>query len=87
MRDASLAALAMTLAYAVPAAAGEPPSHDPAIEAAAIAILQRKLPEMRPSHGIDARPRLPPEAKRGKGLSVLRYPDEKTPLPARISWL
>ena len=47
MRHALLAALAATLCHASVAAAGDRPSHDPAIEAAAIAILQKRLPEIR----------------------------------------
>mgnify|MGYP000879380490 CR=1 FL=1 len=41
MRYALLAALAATLCHASIAAAEERPAHDPAIEAAAVAILQK----------------------------------------------
>ena len=90
MRYALLAALAATLCHACPAAAGEPPSHDPAIEAAAIAILQKKLPDIRKSHGIADKPvivRAPDGETRPQGIAALIDLGAKPSLNGRIIWL
>jgi len=52
MRLVLPAAFAAALCHAPVAAAWERPAYDPAIEAAAIAILQKKLPDIRKSLGI-----------------------------------
>jgi hypothetical protein len=90
MRFALLAALAATLCHASIAAAEDRPSHDPAIEAAALAMLQKKLPEIRATHDIGrdpvivraARPRVQPE-----GISALVEIDSLQNFPGRIIWL
>lgn len=90
MRHALLAALAATLCHASIAAAEERPSHDPAIEAAAIAILQKKLPEIRKSHGIGEEPRIVHEARpaeRLQGISALIDLDSAQNYAGRIIWL
>ena len=90
MRHALLAALAATLCHASIAAAEERPSHDPAIEAAAIAILQKKLPEIRKSHGIGEVPRIVHEARpaeRLQGISALIDLDSAQNYAGRIIWL
>ena len=74
MRYALLAALAGTLCHASIAAAEDRPEHDPAIEAAAIAILQKKLPEIRKSHDITQDPgivRADREEMKPQGISAL----------------
>lgn len=90
MRHVLLAAFAATLCHASMAAAEERPLHDPAIEAAAIAILQMKLPDIRKSHGIDDKPiivhpALP--AERPQGISALADLDTDRRFPGRIVWL
>ncbi len=90
MRHALLAAIAATLCHASIAAASDRPSHDPAVEAAALAILQKKLPEIRKSHGIgeeavivrQARPELQPQ-----GISALIDLDAEKRFSGRILWL
>ena len=90
MRHALLAAFAATLCHASIAAAEERPPHDPAIEAAAIAILQKKLPDMRKSHDIGEEPvivhRARPEEK-PQGISALVDLDGERRLSGRIIWL
>ncbi len=90
MRFALLAALAATLCHASIAAAEDRPSHDPAIEAAALAILQKKLPEIRKSHDIGRDPVIVraarPEAK-PQGISALIDIDSLQNFPGRIIWL
>jgi hypothetical protein len=90
MRYALLAALAATLCHASMAAADERPSHDPAVEAAAIAILQKKLPDIRKSHDIGEEPvivrREPPQAA-VQGISALIDLDSARAFPGRIIWL
>ena len=90
MRYALLAALAATLCHASIAAAEERPAHDPAIEAAAVAILQKKLPEIRKSHGITQDPgivRASPEEERPQGISALIDMDSIENYSGRIIWL
>ena len=90
MRYAMLAALAATLCHASIAAAEERPAHDPAIEAAAVAILQKKLPEIRKSHGITQDPgivRASPEEARPQGISALIDMDSIENYSGRIIWL
>ena len=90
MRYALLAALAATLCHASIAAAEERPAHDPAIEAAAVAILQKKLPEIRKSHGITQDPgivRASPEEARPQGISALIDMDSIENYSGRIIWL
>jgi hypothetical protein len=90
MRYALLAALVATLCHAPMAAADERPSHDPAVEAAAIAILQKKLPDIRKSHDIGEEPvivrREPPQAA-VQGISALIDLDSARAFPGRIIWL
>lgn len=90
MRHALLAALAAMLCHASIAAAEERPEHDPAIEAAAIAILQKKLPEIRKSHGIDDTPAIVREAHQAtapQGISALMDIDPLDGFAGRIIWL
>ncbi len=90
MRYALLAALAATLCHASIAAAEDRPAHDPAIEAAAVAILQKKLPEIRKSHGITQDPgivRASPEEARPQGISALIDMDSIENYSGRIIWL
>lgn len=90
MRYALLAALAATLCHASIAAAEERPDHDPAIEAAAIAILQKKLPDIRKSHDIAGDPglvRAAREEARPQGISALIDLDSAQNFPGRIIWL
>ena len=90
MRYALLAALAATLCHASIAAAEDRPPHDPAIEAAAVAILQKKLPEIRKSHGITQDPgivRASPEEARPQGISALIDMDSIENYSGRIIWL
>ena len=78
MRATLLAATAVALCPACGAAAGDRPSYDPAIEAAAIAILQKKLPEIRKSHGIGDTPaivRPPPQESGRPGAQARIAPD------------
>ncbi|WLS04510.1 hypothetical protein [Shinella oryzae] len=90
MRYARLAALAAALCHAPAMAADERPAHDPAIEAAAIAILQKKLPDIRKSHDIGEEPvivrREPPQATL-QGISALIDLDSARAFPGRIIWL
>lgn len=90
MRHALLAALAATLCHASVAAAEERPPHDSAIEAAAIAILQKKLPDIRKSHAIGDDPVIVREARRAdepQGISALVDPGPARNLSGRIVWL
>ncbi|MGQ3215126.1 hypothetical protein [Shinella sp.] len=90
MRYALLAALAATLCHASIAAAEERPAHDPAIEAAAIAILQKKLPDIRKTHNIGDDPGLVREARREmqpQGISALADLDSLAGFAGRIIWL
>lgn len=90
MRHALLAAFAATLCHVSIAAAEEQPSHDPAIEAAAIAILQKKLPDIRKSHGIGEEPRIVHEARperKPQGISALIDPVSLQNRAGRIIWL
>lgn len=90
MRRTLAAALAATLCHASFAAAEERPSHDPAIEAAAIAILQKKLPEMRKSHGIGDNPTIVRQARPEEvpqGVSALVDLDMERHFAGRIIWL
>ncbi|MGB3812248.1 MAG: hypothetical protein WA950_03395 [Shinella sp.] len=90
MRHALLAALAATLCHASIAAAEDRPAHDPAIEAAAIAMLQKKLPDIRKSHDIGDVPvivrKALPEA-RPQGISALVDMDALQNFSGRIIWL
>lgn len=90
MRHVLLAAFAATLCHAPIAAAGEQPSHDPAIEAAALAILQKKLPDIRKSHGINEEAVIVHEARpeeRPQGISALVDLDDEQQFSGRIIWL
>lgn len=90
MRHALLAAFAATLCHASIAAAEERPPHDPAIEAAAIAILQKKLPDIRKSHDIGEKPVIVHGARpeeRPQGISALVDLDGAGQLSGRIIWL
>jgi hypothetical protein len=90
MRYALLAALAATLCHASIAAAEDRPAHDPAIEAAAIAILQKKLPDIRKTHDIDDDPGLVREARptlQPQGISALADLDTLDDFAGRIIWL
>jgi hypothetical protein len=90
MRYALLAAVAATLCHASIAAAEERPMHDPAIEAAAIAILQKKLPDIRKTHDIADNPRFVREARpdtQPQGISALAGLDALDGLAGRIIWL
>ena len=90
MRYALLAALAATLCHASIAAAEDRPAHDPAIEAAAVAILQKKLPEIRKSHDISQDPgivRASPEEATPQGISALIDMDSIENYSGRIIWL
>lgn len=90
MRHALLAAFAATLCHASIAAAEERPPHDPAIEAAALAILQKKLPEIRKSHGIGEEPVIVREARpeaKVEGISALIDLDAGKQFSGRIIWL
>lgn len=90
MRHALLAAFAATLCHASIAAAEEPPPHDPAIEAAALAILQKKLPDMRKSHDIGEDPVIVHQARpeeRPQGISALVDLDDEREFFGRIIWL
>jgi hypothetical protein len=90
MRYALLAAVAATLCHASAAAAGERPEHDPAIEAAAIAILQKKLPDIRKSHGIEDTPAITREAQpeaEPQGISALIDLGSLDGFAGRIIWL
>ena len=90
MRSMLLAAAAATLCHVSMAAAADMPSHDPAIEAAAIAILQKKLPEIRKSHDIADKPaivRAPSEETRPQGIAALIELDAQPALKGRIVWL
>ena len=90
MRNALFAALAATLYHAQLAAAEERPAHDPAIEAAAIAMLQKKLPDIRKSHDIGDDPVI---VRHGRdeptlqGISALIDLDSEYAFPGRIIWL
>ena len=60
------------------------------IEAAAVAILQKKLPEIRKSHGITQDPgivRASPEEARPQGISALIDMDSIENYSGRIIWL
>lgn len=90
MRHALLAALAATLCHASIAAADERLTHDTAIEAAAIAILQKKLPDIRKSHAIGDDPVIVREARREdepQGISALVDLGSAQNLSGRIIWL
>ena len=90
MRYALLAVLAATLCHASFAAAEERPAHDPAIEAAAIAILQKKLPDIRKSHDLADDPgivRAAREEEKPQGISALVDLDSPMNFPGRIIWL
>lgn len=90
MRYALLAAVAATLCHASIAAAEERPAHDPAIEAAAIAILQKKLPDIRKTHDIGDNPRFVRQAGPDtpqQGISALAGLDTLDGLAGRIIWL
>ncbi len=90
MRHALLAALAATLCHASVAAAGERPSHDPAIEAAAIAMLQKRLPDIRPAHGIHSAPifvRAARPVQAPRGIAALVDLESHRYFPGRIIWL
>lgn len=90
MRHLPIAAAAAMLCHAAVAAAEERPSHDPAVEAAAIAILQKKLPEIRKSHGIADRPvivRGPDDAAKPQGIAAIVEPGEGPSPTGRILWL
>ncbi|MBB5044697.1 hypothetical protein [Shinella fusca] len=85
MRRVLLAVFAATFCHAPIAAAWERPAYDPVIETAAIAILQKKLPELRKSLGINddrtivRRSRLEIQSQ---GVSADTGPDSNTPLAA-----
>ena len=90
MRYALLAALAATLCHASIAAAEDRPGHDPAIEAAAIAILQKKLPQIRASHDLGKTPvivRVARPEDEPQGIAALADFDAAKDLPGRIIWL
>lgn len=90
MRYALLAALAATLCHASIAAAEERPDHDPAIEAAAIAILQKKLPDIRKSHDIAGDPGLVRAARgemKPQGIAAMVEFDTIETYSGRIIWL
>ena len=90
MRYALLAALAATLCHASIAAAEERPDHDPAIEAAAIAILQKKLPDIRKSHDIAQDPGLVRAARgemKPQGISAMSEFETIETYSGRIIWL
>ena len=90
MRYALLAALAATLCHASIAAAEERPEHDPAIEAAAIAILQKKLPDIRKSHDLTVKPVIVRAARRAEtphGISALVDINPLHAFSGRIVWL
>jgi hypothetical protein len=90
MRYVLIAALAATLCHASSAGAEERPAYDPAIEAAAIAILQKKLPEIRKSHGIGETPaivRSEKDHEKPQGISALIDLDAAPALGGRIIWL
>ncbi|WP_314087237.1 hypothetical protein [Shinella sp. M31] len=90
MRYALLAALAATLCHASIAAAEEQPEHDPAIEAAAIAILQKKLPDIRKSHDIAGDPGLVRAARgemKPQGISAMVEFETIETYSGRIIWL
>jgi hypothetical protein len=90
MRHALLAALAATLCHASLAAAEDRPSHDPAIEAAAIAMLQKRLPEIRTSHGLGQKTvivRVAQPADAPEGISALIAIDPLQNFSGRIVWL
>lgn len=90
MRHALLAALAATLCHASIAAAEERPAHDPAIEAAAIAMLQKRLPDIRKSRDIGDEPVIVRKARpeeRPQGISALMDMDSSQNFAGRIIWL
>ena len=90
MRNVLLAALAATLCHASLARADERPAHDPAIEAAAIAILQKKLPEIRKSHDIGDDPVIvgtQRAAEKPQGISAIVDLDPNAAFAGRILWL
>jgi len=90
MRYALLAALAATLCHASIVAAEERPEHDPAIEAAAIAILQKKLPDIRKSHDIAGDPGLVRAARgemKPQGISAMVEFETIETYSGRIIWL
>jgi hypothetical protein len=90
MRFALLAALAATLCHASIAVAEDRPSHDPAIEAAALAILQKKLPEIRTTHDIGRDPVIVraawPDAE-PQGIAALVEIGSLKNFAGRIIWL
>jgi len=90
MRYALIAALAATLCHVSTAAADDRPAYDPAIEAAAIAILQKKLPEIRASQDLVAKPvivRGARPADEPQGISALIDLGALQNLQGRIIWL
>ena len=90
MRNVLLAALAATLCHASLARADERPAHDPAIEAAAIAILQKKLPEIRKSHDIGDDPVIvgnQRDSEKPQGISAIVDLDPNAAFAGRILWL
>lgn len=90
MRYALLAALAATLCHTSIAAAEERPEHDPVIEAAAIAILQKRLPDIRKSHDIAGDPGLVRAARdemKPQGISAMAEFETIETYSGRIIWL
>jgi hypothetical protein len=90
VRFALLAVLTATFCHASIAAAEDRPSHDPAIEAAALAILQKKLPEIRRSQDIGRDPVIVRAARpdvQPQGISALIDIDMLQNFPGRIIWL
>lgn len=90
MRGAILAALTAVLCHVSFAAAEDRPSHDPAIERAAIAILQKKLPEMRGAYDISSQPVIVRGAEgetKPKGISALVDPDARPAMTGQLIWL
>lgn len=90
MRHALLAALAATLCHVSIAAAEDRPSYDPAIEAAAIAMLQKRLPEIRASHGLGEKAAIVRAAhaeQEPQGISALVDINPLLNFSGRIVWL
>ena len=90
MRRAILAALAALLCHVSFATAEDLPPYDPAIERAAIAILQKKLPDMRGAYDVSSQPvivRRAEDEARPKGISALVDLDARPAMTGRIIWL
>ncbi|MCF3640627.1 hypothetical protein LXM94_11695 [Rhizobium sp. TRM95111] len=90
MRRIILAALAAALCHASFAAAEDRPAYDPAVAKAAIAILQKKLPEMRGGYGVTDTPAIVRRAEdeaTPQGISALVDLDRRPSPAGRIVWL